>query len=160
MGPREKPISSFFTKKSSAHDQSVEPEKTTSEFAKTHASGTSKVACDESVENQPEDANRQQPEEDQNTPCPVKDEPISLEHHGFGKPQSIKDEDTMASTDITIEKRDDSGIKRKMEDTKVKAEMMENSGWSHSEPTTTKKGKGAKAASDGQASLLSYFARK
>nr|CAB3498919.1 unnamed protein product [Digitaria exilis] len=156
-GPREKPISNFFTKKSSAEDQSLKPEKITLECAKTHASRASKVECDEAVENQPDDVNRQQPEDKQNTSSIVKDEPVSLEHQVFGKPQSIKDEDIMTSTDITIEKRDDSGIKRKIEDTEVKSEMIENSVWSHSQPTTTKKGKGA--PSDGQASLLSYFAR-
>ncbi|KAF8733863.1 hypothetical protein HU200_014715 [Digitaria exilis] len=157
-GPREKPISNFFTKKSSAEDQSLKPEKITLECAKTHASRASKVECDEAVENQPDDVNRRQLEDNQNTSSIVKDEPVSLEHQVFGKPQSIKDEDIMTSTDITIEKRHDSGIKRKIEDTEVKSEMMENSVWSHSQPTTTKKGKGA--PSDGQASLLSYFARK
>ncbi|PUZ37549.1 hypothetical protein GQ55_9G128700 [Panicum hallii var. hallii] len=159
MGPSEKPISKFFTKKSTAHDQSVKPEKTTSEFAETHASRASKVECDESVENQPEDVNQQKSGEKQTTSSTVKDEPVSLEHQVFGKPQSIKDEDTLTSTDITIRKQDDLGIKRKIKDTEVKAEM-ENSGWSCSQPTTTKKAKGAKAASDGQPSLLSYFARK
>ncbi|CAN6292089.1 unnamed protein product [Urochloa humidicola] len=159
MGPTEKPISKFFTKKSTTHDQSVKPEKTPSEFA-SHASRASKVESDESAENQPEDVDQKQPGEKQTTSSTVKDEPVSLEHQVFGKPQSIKDEDTMTSADIAIKKQDDSGIKRKFEDTEVKAEMMENSGWSHSPPTTTKKGKGAKAASDGQASLLSYFARK
>lgn len=159
-GPREKPISKFFTPKSSAQDQSLKPEKTTLKFAKTHASRASKVECDEAVENQPDDVNWQHPEDKQNTSSIVKDEPVSLEHQVFGKPQSIKDEDIMTSTDITIEKRDDSGIKRKIEDTEVKAEMMENSVWSHPQPTTTKKRKGVKAASDGQASLLSYFASK
>ncbi|XP_025792767.1 embryonic stem cell-specific 5-hydroxymethylcytosine-binding protein isoform X1 [Panicum hallii] len=159
MGPSEKPISKFFTKKSTAHDQSVKPEKTTSEFAETHASRASKVECDESVENQPEDVNQQKSGEKQTTSSTVKDEPVSLEHQVFGKPQSIKDEDTLTSTDITIGKQDDLGIKRKIKDTEVKAEM-ENSGWSRSQPTTTKKAKGAKVASDGQPSLLSYFARK
>ncbi|RLN19598.1 embryonic stem cell-specific 5-hydroxymethylcytosine-binding protein [Panicum miliaceum] len=158
-GPSEKPISKFFTKKSTAHNQSVKPEKTTSEFAETHASRASKVECDESLENQPEDVNQQKSGEKQTTSSIVKDEPVSLEHQVFGKPQSIKDEDTLTSTDITIGKQDDLGIKRKIKDTEVKAEM-ENSGWSRSQPTTTKKAKGAKAASDGQPSLLSYFARK
>ncbi|RLN41770.1 embryonic stem cell-specific 5-hydroxymethylcytosine-binding protein [Panicum miliaceum] len=160
MGPSEKPISKFFTKKSTAHDQSVKHEKTSPEFAETHASRASKVECDESVENEPEDVNQQRPGEKQTTSSTVKDEPVSLEHQVFGKPQSIKDEDTMTLTDITIEKQDDFGMKRKIKDTEVKAEMMENSGWSRSQPTTTKKAKGAKAASDGQPSLLSYFARK
>ncbi|XP_034571038.1 uncharacterized protein [Setaria viridis] len=159
MGPSEKPISKFFTKKSTAHDQSVKPEKTTLEFAETHSSRASKVECDESVQNQPEDVNQQHGEK-RTTSSTVKDEPVSLGPQVFGKPQSIKDEDTMTSTGITIEKQDDFGIKRKIEDTEVKAEMMENSVWSCSRPTTTKKGKGAKAAPDGQASLLSYFARK
>ncbi|KAG2546801.1 hypothetical protein PVAP13_9KG045900 [Panicum virgatum] len=160
LGPSEKPISKFFTKKSTAHDQSVNPEKITPEFAETHASRASKVECDESVENQPEDVNQQQSGEKQATYSTVKDEPVSLEHQVFGKPRSNKDEDTMTSTDITTEKQDDLGTKRKIKDTEVKAEIMENSGWSHSQPTTTKKAKGAKAASDGQASLLSYFAKK
>lgn len=160
LGPSEKPISKFFTKKSTAHDQSVKPEKITPEFAETHASRASKVECDESVENQPEDVNQQQSVEKQATYSTVKDEPVSLEHQVFGKPQSNKDEDTMTSTDITTEKQDDLGIKRKIKDTEVKAEIMENSGLLHSQPTTTKKAKGAKAASDGQASLLSYFAKK
>ncbi|OEL17651.1 hypothetical protein BAE44_0021331 [Dichanthelium oligosanthes] len=159
-GPGEKPISTFFAKKSTAHDQSVKAEKTTSEFAEIHASRASKVECGESVENQPEDVNQQQPGGKQTTSGTVKDEPVSLEHQVFGKPQSIKDEDTMVSTDITVEKQGDFGIKRKIEDTEVRADMMNNSGWSRPQPTTTKKGKGAKAASDGQASLLSYFARK
>ncbi|CAL4918449.1 unnamed protein product [Urochloa decumbens] len=159
MGPSEKPISKFFTKKSTTHDQSVKPEKTTSEFA-SHAFRASKVEGDESAENQPEGVDQKQPGEKQTASSTVKDEPVSLEYQVLGKPQSIKDEDTMTSTNITIKKQDDSSIKRKFEDTEVKAEMMENSGWSHSPPTTTKKGKGAKAASDGQASLLSYFARK
>ena len=160
LGPSEKPISKFFTKKSTAHDQSVKPEKITPEFAETHASRASKVECDESVENQPEDVNQQQSVEKQATYSTVKDEPVSLEHQVFGKPQSNKDEDTMTSTDITTEKQDDLGIKRKIKDTEVKAEIMENSGLLHSQPTTTKKAKGAKAASDGQASLLSYVAKK
>lgn len=159
VGPSEKPISTFFTKKSAAHDQSVKPEKTTLEFAETHYSRASKVECDESVEDQPEDVNQQHGEK-QTTSTTVKDEPVSLESQVFGKPQSIKDEDTKTPTGVTIEKQDDLGIKRKIEDAEVKAEMVENSDWSCSRPTTTKKGKGAKAAPDGQASLLSYFARK
>lgn len=131
MGPIEKHISKFFTKKSTADNQSVKPEKMSPELAEPHVSRAAKVEYDESVENQP-DGVKQQPSED------VKNEVVTY---------------------ATIGNQDDLGIKRKIKDTEVIAAMkMENSGWSPSHPT--KREKIAKAASSGQTSLLSFFSRK
>ncbi|KAJ1275636.1 hypothetical protein BS78_05G150800 [Paspalum vaginatum] len=144
MGPIEKHISKFFTKKSTAYNQSGKPDMST-EVAETHASRAAKVEYGESVENQPEGV--KQPGEG------VKDEAVTLEPHLFGKPWSIKLEDNMTLTDATIGKQDD------LEDTEVKGEMkVANSGWSSSRPT--KREKVAIAASNGQTSLLSFFSRK
>lgn len=121
------------------------------ELAGTHAYRSTKVECDESVENQPDDVNQQQSREKQTTNT-VKSEPIALEPQVFEKPWSIKNERTVTLTDAAMEKQGDFGIKRKVEVTEVEADMKP------SQPT--KKGKGAKAHSDGQASLFSYFARK
>ncbi|XP_062198188.1 uncharacterized protein LOC133900918 isoform X2 [Phragmites australis] len=150
MGPSEKPISNFFTKKSTAHDQSGKSEKTSQEFAETHATRTAKVESEESVENQSEEI-KQQDVEKQNTCVPVMDEPVKLELQFLEKPRSIKHEHVI-STNATIVKQDAFGTKRKIEDTEVNAEIkIENSGRSPSRPM--KKEKGPKAASDGQLTL-------
>lgn len=146
IGPTDKPISKFFTKKSTAYDQSGKYEMSR-ELARTHAYKAAKVECDESVENRPEDFNQRQ-----TTNSTVKDEAVTLEPQVLEKPWSIKHEVTMTLTDATMEKQVDSGFKRKIEDTEVEADMKP------SQPT--KKEKAVKAASDGQTSLLSYFATK
>lgn len=150
MGPTEKPILSFF-KKSTVYNQSGKPEMS-QELAETHATSTAKVEYDDSVENQPKGVN-QQPRERQ-TPSTVNDEKPQI----FEKPWSIKDEDSITLTDANIIKQDNFGIKRKIKDTGVKADLkMENSGWS---PSPRKKEKCGKGASNRQASLFSFFARK
>ncbi|KAL6662285.1 hypothetical protein ACP70R_000144 [Stipagrostis hirtigluma subsp. patula] len=157
MGPSEKPISKFFAKKSTAHDQSVKPEKTSQEFAETNASMDAKVDCDESVENQPDDINQQQPGEKQKVSTAIKDEPVTLEPQVLEKPQSIKQE-SMMSPEVTHEEQDAFAIKRKIEDNEVDEGKLGKGSRSPSRPM--KKEKGPKVASDGQQSLLSYFARK
>lgn len=148
IGATDKPISKFFTKKSTAYGQSGKHEEMSRELAGTLAYKAAKPECDESVENQPEDVNQQQSREKQTTNTTVKDEPQVLEN-----PWSIKHEDTMTLTDATIKKQGDLGFKRKIKDIEVEADMMKPY-------QPTKKEKAVKAASDGQASLLSYFARK
>ncbi|TVU25654.1 hypothetical protein EJB05_28158, partial [Eragrostis curvula] len=154
MGPSEKPISKFFTKKSSAHDQSGKPETTPQELSETQALRAAKVECEESVENQPEEINR----DTQTATNTVKHESVTLEPQVLAKPQSIKHEDVILA-DANIVKQDAFGAKRKVEDTEIDPDLkLQNSGWLPSRPM--KKEKGSKAASDGQASLLSYFAKK
>lgn len=159
MGPSEKPISEFFTKKSASCDQSVKPEKISRELAKTQTFRTSIEERDESGQNQLEKTDQQHLAEKQDASSIVKDEPVALGPQDFDKAQSIKQEDMMLPDDA-IPKQEAFGIKRKIEDTEVNAEMkMDNRGRSPFVPAKRKE-KGPKAALDGQASLLSYFGKK
>lgn len=143
LGPSEKPISKFFTKKSTAHDQSGKPQKMADNITETNAPIEAKLECDESVEYQSEEIKQQQSGDKHTTWNTVKDEPSSLEPQVSEKPQSIKHTNLVSA-------------KRKIEDTEVHLDTkMENS-----PSRAMKKEKGSKAASDGQASLLSYFAKK
>lgn len=152
--PSERPISEFFMKKSAAHGQSVKPDKTSPEVAETQASRTAKEDC-ELGENQLDKTDKQQPAEKECSSA-VKDEPVTLEPQTFYTAHNIKREDVPESN----QKQDTSGIKRKIQDTEVKAETKtENAGRSPVGPVKRKE-KGPKTASDGQASLLSLFAKK
>ncbi|XBH77432.1 hypothetical protein VPH35_103915 [Triticum aestivum] len=122
IGPSEKPISNFFTKKAAAP---VKSEKASGEFAETQAFKTAKEERD--------------------------DDSVF-----YKADEGIKKEDGMLPDD-PVEERDPFGIKRKIEDAGVEAEMeMGKSGRSPVTPVR-KKEKGPK---DGQASLFSYFAKK
>jgi hypothetical protein len=154
--PSEKPISEFFTKKSAAHGQSGKPDKTSPEVVETQAFRTAKEECDDLGENQPDKTEKQQPAEKQECSSAVKDEPATLEPQTVYTAHNIKREDVLESN----QKQDISGIKRKIEDTEVKAgTKTENTGRSPI-GTVKRKEKGPKTASDGQASLLSFFAKK
>ncbi|GJN25119.1 hypothetical protein PR202_gb12907 [Eleusine coracana subsp. coracana] len=153
LGPSEKPISKFFTKKSTVHDQPAKPEKTFQELTETNAPIAAKVECDESVEYQSGQIKQQQLGDKHTTWNAVKDEPVTLQPQVLEKPQRVKHDDViLADADVM-------SAKRKIENTEVNLDTkMENRGRSPLLPM--KKGKGSKAASDGQASLFSYFAKK
>jgi hypothetical protein len=87
VGPSEKPISKFFTKKSTAHDEPGKPKKAAQELTETNAPGAAKVKCDESVEEQTQEI-KQQPG-DKHTMNTVAGEPVTK------KPHSIKHEDVI-----------------------------------------------------------------
>ncbi|GJN04379.1 hypothetical protein PR202_ga21925 [Eleusine coracana subsp. coracana] len=153
LGPSEKPISKFFTKKSTVHDQPVKPEKSSQELTETDAPISAKVECDESVEYQSGQIKQQQPGDKHTTWNAVKDEPVTSERQVLEKPQRVKHDDAILA-DANV-----ASAKRKIENTEVNLDTkMENRGRSPSLPM--KKAKGSKAASDGQASLFSYFAKK
>ncbi|CAM0872791.1 unnamed protein product [Alopecurus aequalis] len=156
LRPSEKPISDFFTKKSTTYGQSVKPNKTSPEIVETHAFRTAKEECDELGENQLDKTDKQQPPEKHECSSVVKDEPAILEPQSFYTAHNIKGEDVWESN----QKQDRFGIKRKTEDAEVNAETKtEKSGRSPIGPVK-KKEKGLKTASDGQASLLSFFSKK
>ncbi|KAK1649311.1 hypothetical protein QYE76_067116 [Lolium multiflorum] len=156
LRPSGKPISEFFLKKSAAHGQLVKPDKTSPEVAETQPFRTAKEECDELGENQPDKTDEQWPAEKQECSTAVKDEPATLEPQTLYTAHNIKREDVPESN----QKQDISGIKRKIQDAEVKAETKaENTGRSPVGPVKRKE-KGPKTASDGQASLLSFFAKK
>ncbi|KAE8774200.1 embryonic stem cell-specific 5-hydroxymethylcytosine-binding protein [Hordeum vulgare] len=152
IGPSEKPISNFFTKKAAA---SVKPEKASGEFTGTESFKTAKEECDddsgETPLNKTELAHQASSEKQRASSAVVKNEPATLDPQDFYKAdEGIKKEDGMLPDDPF-------GIKRKIEDAGVEVETeMEKSGRSPVTPAR-KKEKGPK---DGQASLFSYFAKK
>lgn len=152
--PSEKPISEFFAKKSAAHGQSVKPDRTSPVVAETQALRTEKEECDDLGENQLDKTYKQQPAEKHECSA-VKDEPATLELQPFCIAHTIKREDVPESN----QKQDIFGIKRKIEHAEVNVETKtENIGRSPIGPSKRKE-KGPKTASDGQASLLSFFAK-
>ncbi|XP_048537645.1 abasic site processing protein HMCES [Triticum urartu] len=158
IGPSEKPISNFFTKKAAAP---VKSEKASGEFAETQAFKTAKEERDddsgENPSNKTEQHHQASLEKQSASSTVVKNEHVTLDPQVFYKAdEGIKKEDGMLPDD-PVEERDPFGIKRKIEDAGVEAEMeMGKSGRSPVTPVR-KKEKGPK---DGQASLFSYFAKK
>ena len=156
LRPSEKPISDFFTKKSAAFGQSAKPDKVSPEPEETEAFRTAKEECDELGQNQLDKTDKQQSPEKQECSSVVKDEPAILEPQSCYTAPNIKREDVWESN----QKQDTFGIKRKIEDAEDNAEMKtEKSGRSPIGPVKRKE-KGPKTASDGQASLLSFFTKK
>ncbi|KAM3295324.1 hypothetical protein ACQJBY_037915 [Aegilops geniculata] len=154
IGPSEKPISNFFTKKAAA---SVKPEEAHGELAETQAFKTTKEECGDDSGEDPSNKTEQQQQASLEKQSAIKNEPVTLDPQVFYKAdEGIKKEDGMLPDD-PVEERDPFGIKRKIEDAGVEAEMeMGKSGRSPVTPAR-KKEKGPK---DGQASLFSYFAKK
>lgn len=155
VGPSEKPISKFFTKKSTSHDQQGKPENISEELTETNAPRAAKVEHDESAEGQSEEIKEQQRRDKHTTYNTVKDETVTLEPQVLERPQSLKHEHIIFG-DANV-----GSAKRKFEYSKVNLDTkMKNRDRSRSPLRSVKKEKGSKATSDGQASLLSYFAKK
>ncbi|KAG8089694.1 hypothetical protein GUJ93_ZPchr0011g27717 [Zizania palustris] len=155
--PSEKPISAFFTRKPASPYCPVKSEKIALEIAETTAFRPAKEECFEPGENQSEQIYQEQTEVKQDESTIVKGEHITL-HHDDDKAGTIKHE-VAIFTDEAIRNQDVLSMKRKTGDTEVKLEIMvENTGGTPFVPVKKKK-KGPKAASDGQASLFSYFAK-
>ncbi|XP_015643681.1 uncharacterized protein [Oryza sativa Japonica Group] len=150
MRPSEKPISTFFMKKP------VKSEKKDQDHAETKAFRAANKEWHESAENQLDKTYQHQVEEEQDASI-FNDQPITLEHD-VEKAKTMKNDD-LIFTDEATQKQDALRLKRKNEDDEVHADkVMEKSG--RSPVHVKKKVKGPKPASVGQASLLSYFAKK
>uniref|UniRef100_A0A0E0PXT8 Embryonic stem cell-specific 5-hydroxymethylcytosine-binding protein n=1 Tax=Oryza rufipogon TaxID=4529 RepID=A0A0E0PXT8_ORYRU len=150
MRPSEKPISTFFMKKP------VKSEKKDQDHAETKAFRAANKEWHESAENQLDKTYQHQVEEEQDASI-FNDQPITLEHD-VEKAKTMKNDD-LIFTDEATQKQDALRLKRKNEDDEIHADkVMEKSG--RSPVHVKKKVKGPKPASVGQASLLSYFAKK
>uniref|UniRef100_A0A0E0HQX5 Embryonic stem cell-specific 5-hydroxymethylcytosine-binding protein n=1 Tax=Oryza nivara TaxID=4536 RepID=A0A0E0HQX5_ORYNI len=150
MRPSEKPISTFFMKKP------VKSEKKDQDHAETKAFRAANKEWHESAENQLDKTYQHQVEEEQDASI-FNDQPITLEHD-VEKAKTMKNDD-LIFTDEATQKQDALRLKRKNEDDEVHADkVMEKNG--RSPVHVKKKVKGPKPASVGQASLLSYFAKK
>uniref|UniRef100_A0A453NFM3 Uncharacterized protein n=1 Tax=Aegilops tauschii subsp. strangulata TaxID=200361 RepID=A0A453NFM3_AEGTS len=107
IGPSEKPISNFFTKKAAGP---VKSEKASGEFAETQAFKTAKEESDDDSGENPSNKT----EKIHQTSTVVKDEPVTLDPQVFYKAdEGIKKEDGMLPDD-PVEERDPFSIKRKI----------------------------------------------
>uniref|UniRef100_A0A453NFD2 Embryonic stem cell-specific 5-hydroxymethylcytosine-binding protein n=1 Tax=Aegilops tauschii subsp. strangulata TaxID=200361 RepID=A0A453NFD2_AEGTS len=104
IGPSEKPISNFFTKKAAGP---VKSEKASGEFAETQAFKTAKEESDDDSGENPSNKT----EKIHQTSTVVKDEPVTLDPQVFYKAdEGIKKEDGMLPDD-PVEERDPFSIK-------------------------------------------------